>query len=123
MPTNFPETTAGDDEGVVQGNESALASDAVTDSGIVSIPDELCPVTVDDGSPGLEERVLDGTKESRARVEIRKIHGFQFESLSGEVGVDELFDCAFSKASPIDGSEICKDLTGRFIGWFIGEGF
>lgn len=48
---------------MVQGNEGALTSDTIAECGIIGIPDELCPITVDDSSPSLDERILDGIKE------------------------------------------------------------
>lgn len=121
--TNFPKTTTGNDKGMVQGNESALASEAIAENGIVGAPDELCPVTVDDRSPCLDERVLDGIQEGRVWVEIRKSNGFQLEALAGKVRVDELFDCAFCGASSIYDSEIREDLTRRFVCRFINKSF
>jgi hypothetical protein len=55
---------------VVQGNESTLTSDTIAESGIVGIPNELCPVAVDDPSPCLNEGVLDGIEEGRVGIEI-----------------------------------------------------
>ena len=106
---------------MVQGNESTLTGDTIAKSRIIGIPDELCPVTVDDPSPCLKERIFNGIEEDRVGVEIRKSHGFQFEALAAEVGVNELFDCASGKGGSVDGSKICEDLTGGFVGWFIDE--
>ena len=104
--TNFPETTARDDEGVVQGNESALTSNPIAESGIVGVSDELRPVTMYDPRPGLDEGVLDVTKEGWIGIEVRKSHSFQFETLAREVRVNELLDCATGDAGSIYSGEI-----------------
>lgn len=70
VPTDFPEPATRDDEGVIEGNESALTRNTIAEGGIVGAPDELRPVTVDDPRPGLDERVLDGIEEGRVGIEI-----------------------------------------------------
>ena len=48
---------------MVQWDQSALTSNTVTKSGIVSVPDDECPVPVDNARTALGERILDATKE------------------------------------------------------------
>ena len=108
---------------MVQGDESALASETVAEGGVIGTPDKLCPVAVDDPSPCLDERVVDGVQECRIGVEIRKSYGLQFEALAGKVRVDELFNSAFGGVGSIYRSEIREDLTRRFVCRFISESF
>lgn len=119
---DFPETAAGDDKGVIQWNESALASNTVAESGSVGIPDELRPITMDDTRPSLDERVFDVVKESGVAVEIREGDGFQLEPFAGKIRVDKLGDRTLCQAGPVDGREIRDDPTGRFVGRLIDEG-
>ena len=120
--TDFPETTTRDDKGVIQGNQRALACNAIAKSGIVGVPDELRPVPVDDTRPRFDEGILDAIKEGRGGVEIRQSHRFQFKTLAGKVRIDELFDCAFRKGRSIDCGEIGEDLAGCFVGRLVDEG-
>jgi len=107
---------------VVQGNERALASNTITESRLVGAPDELRPVTVDDGGPTLDQRILDAIKEGGIGVEIRKSDSFQFETLAGKVRIDELLDLTIGRVGSVDGCEICEDLAGRFVRRFVDEG-
>jgi len=120
--TDFPETTTRDDECVVQGNERALAGNTITKSRFVAVPDELCPVTVDDARPGLDQRVFDATEEGGVGVEIRNGSSFQFKTLAGKVRIDELLDLATGGVGSIDGSEVREDLARRFACRFVDEG-
>ena len=119
--TDFPETTTRDDEGMVQGNERALTGDTIAKSRIVGVPAELCPVTVDDGGPSLDERVFDAIKEGGAWIETRKSDSFQFEALAGKVRIDELLDLTIGRVGPVDGREICENLAGRFVCRFVDK--
>ena len=120
--TDFPETTTGDDKGVVQGNEGALASNTIAKSRVVGAPDELRPVTVDDGGPSLDKRVFDAIKEGGVGIEIRKSDSFQFETLAGKVRIDELLYLTIGRVGCVDGCEICENLAGRFARRFVDKG-
>jgi len=120
--TDFPETTTGDDKGVVQGNERALASNTIAESRLVSASDELRPVTVDDGGPSLDKRIFDAIKEGGVGIEIRKSDSFQFETLAGKVRIDELLDLTVGGVGCIDDREICENLAGRFVRRFVDKG-
>lgn len=121
-PTDFSETTTRDDEGVIQGDERALTSDTIAKSRIVGAPDELCPVTVDDGGPSLDKRIFDAIEEGRVGVEIRKSDSFQFKTLAGKVRIDELLDLTIGGVGSVDGGEICENLAGRFVCRFVDKG-
>ena len=56
---------------MIQGDERALTGNAITESRIIGIPDELCPVTMDDAGPGLDKRVFDAIKKGGVGIEIR----------------------------------------------------
>lgn len=55
---------------MIQGNESALTSDTIAQSGVISTPDELRPVTMDDPSPGPDKGDTDGVEEGGVWIEI-----------------------------------------------------
>lgn len=120
--TDFPETTTGDDEGVVQGNERALTSNAIAKGRIVGVPDELRPVTVDDARPGLDKRVLDVIEEGGIGIEIGKSRRLQFEAFAGKVRIDELFHSTNGRVGAVDRSKVCQNLTGRLVGRFVDKG-
>jgi len=105
--TDFPETTTRDDEGVIQRNERALACNAITKSRVVRAPDELRPVTMDDGGPRLHEWVFDVVEEGRVLIEIGDGDSFQLETLARKIRVDELLNLAIGRIGPVDSGEIC----------------
>jgi hypothetical protein len=106
---------------VVQGNEGALTRNTIAKSRFISVPDELGPVTVDDARPSLDERVFDAIEEGGVLIEIGESDSLQFETLAGEIRVDELFDLAIRRVGSVDGGEIREDLAGRFVRWFVDE--
>ena len=107
---------------MVQGNERALTSDAIAKSGVVGIPDELCPVAVNDGGPCLHEWVFDAVEESWGLIEVGYSKSFQLETLAGKVRVDELLNLTIGRIGSVDGGEIGKDAAGRFVCRFVDEG-
>ena len=120
--TYFPETTTGDNERVVQWNERTLAGNTIAKSRFVGVPDELCPVTMDDARPGLDQRVFDAIQECGVGVEIRNGISCQFKTFAGKVRIDELLDLTVGGVGPIDGSEVCENLARRFACRFVDEG-
>ena len=120
--TDLPETTTRDDKGVVQGDERAFTSNAIAKSRVVGAPNELCPVTVDDCGPSLDEGVFDAIKKGGIGIKIRKSDSFQFETLAGKVRIDELLDLTIGRVGSVDGGEICENLAGRFVCRFIDKG-
>lgn len=119
--TDFPETTTRDDKGVIQGNQGALTSNAITKGGIVGVPDELGPITVDDGRPSLDKWVFDAVEEGGVGFETGEGNSFQLESLAGKVRIDELLDIAVRGVGSVDSGEIREDIAGRFVCRFVDE--
>lgn len=107
---------------MIQGNEGALTSNTIAKSGVVSVPDELCPVAVDDAGPGLDKRVLDAIEEGGVLIEIGDGNSFQLKTFAGKISVDELLDLAIRGVGSVDGGEVCEDLAGRFVCWLVDEG-
>ena len=110
------------DEGGVQRNESALARNAIAQSGVVDVPDQLCPITVHNAKPSLDKGILDAIEKGRGGIEIRQSHRFQFKTLAGKVRINELFDGAFRNARSIDCGEISEHLAGCLVGRFVDKG-
>ena len=121
MLTAFPKTTTGDDKGVVQGDEGALTSNTIAKGRLVRVPDELRPISVDDAGPGLEERIFDTIQEGRIGIEIGDGNSLQLETLAREIRVDELLDLAIGGIGSVNGGEVCEDVAGRFVRWFVDE--
>ena len=121
--TDLPVPTTGDDKCVVQGNERAFTSNTIAKSRLVCFPDELWPVIMDDPRPSLDEWILDVIQKGRVLVKFWKRDWLQLEALGRKVHVDELLDCAFGKAGPVDGGEVCEDLVRCLVGWFINDSF
>ena len=120
--TNFPETTTGDNEGVIQGNEGAFTGNTIAKSGVVRAPDKLCPVTVNDGGPRLHEWVFNAIQECRGLIEVGDCSSFQFETLARKVRVDKLLNLTIGGVGSVDGGEICEDAGGRLVCRFVDEG-
>ena len=107
---------------MIQGNESALASNTIAKGGIVGVPDELRPITMDDTRPSPDERIFDVVKESGVGIEIRKGDGFQLQPFAGEIRIDKLGDGTLCETGSVDGREIGDDLAGGSVCRLIDEG-
>ena len=107
---------------MIQRNERAFAGNAIAKSGVVRAPDELRPVTVNDGRPGLDKRVFDAIQECWGLIKIGDCDSFQLETLARKVRVDELLNLAIGRIGSVDGGEICEDAGGRLVCGFVDEG-
>ena len=107
---------------MVQGDEGALTGNAIAKSGVVRAPDELRPVTVNDGGPRLHERIFDVIQKCWVLIEIGDCDGFQLEALARKVRVDELLNLAIGRIGSVDGGEICEDGGWRLVCRFVDEG-
>ena len=106
---------------MIQRNKRALTGNTIAKSGVVRAPDELRPVTVNDGGPRLHEWVFDAIQECWVLIEIGDCDGFQLQTLARKIRVDELLNLTIGRIRSIDGGEICEDAGGRFVCRFVDE--
>ena len=116
----FPESTSGYDKGVIERDESALAGNAITQSGRVRPANQLRPESMDSLSKSLDEGVSHIVEEGGRCREVLQSLALEFQTFASEEVVDKVYNILFCRVGRNLGKCIHDGLR-RCIGRFVHE--